>query len=187
MSKSSTSFRHTAQQPNAPLARASVAEGNRSAHRWRRQALWMLTAYLVIHNGAATLVNNWDGWSNFAGNFLAVTIWGLALVGLTFGLLVRWGLKDSPKGRNRAALASFGAGVISLLAYAIYFMWAPFVIGPAAVILAMAGLRAARENDRGGRTYALAGGILGGLSSAYWTFCIAFVLSTGSFPLPGPQ
>lgn len=187
MFKSSTSFRHTAQQPSSPLAQASVVQSNRGAHQWRRQALRMLTAYLVIHNGAATLVNDWEGWSNFASNFLVITIWGLALVGLTFGLLVRWGLKDSPTGRNRAALASLGAGVGSVLAYAVYFMWAPFVVGPAAVILALSGLRAARESDGGGRGYALAGGILGGLSSAYWTFCIVFVLSTGSFPLPGPK
>jgi hypothetical protein len=145
----------------------------------------MFAAYVVIHNGAATLLNDWEGWSNFAGNFVAVTIWALALVGLTFGLLVRWGLKDSPQGRNRAALASVGAGIASVAAYAIYFMWAPFVVGPAAVILAAAGLRTARESDRRGHTLALVGGALGALSSAYWIFCIVFALSTGFLPLPG--
>ena len=187
MSKNSISTRHTAQRPSAPATHSKATPHKRTARPWRRQAAWMLAAYLVIHNGAATLVNRWEGWSNFAENFAAIAVWGLILVGLTFGLLVRWGLKDSPKGRNRAALTSLGTGVGSLLAYTIYFMWAPFVVAPAAVILAVAGLRTARESVRGGRRYALAGGVLGGLSSAYWLFCIVFVLSTRHFPLPGPQ
>lgn len=147
----------------------------------------VLVAYLIVHNGAATAVNDWQGWSAFAGNVIGVTIWGIVLVGLTFGLLVRWGLKASPAGRNRAAIASLGAGVASLLTYAIYFMWTPFVVAPAAMILARAGLRTARDGGGRGRGYALAGGLMGALSLAYWIFCIVFVLVTGSFPLPGPQ
>ena len=187
MSKTSTSLGNAAQRPTPPSAEPNAAASQPGAHSWRQQAAWLFAAYVVIHSGAATLVNDWEGWSNFAGNFVAVMIWGLALVGLTFGLLVRWGLKDSPKGRNRAALASLGAGIASIVAYAIYFMWAPFVVGPAAVILAAVGLRTARESDPGGRTFALVGGVLGGLSSAYWVFCIVFALSTGLLPLPGSQ
>ena len=147
----------------------------------------MLVAYLVVHNGVASAVNDWEGWSNFVGNVTVITVWGIVLVGLTFGLFVRWGLKASPAGRNRAALASLGCGIASLLAYAIYFMWAPFVVAPAALVLAAAGLRTARESGDRGRGCALWGGVLGALSLAYWIFCIVFVLITGSFPLPGPQ
>lgn len=185
MNRSSTSTGHTGQQPATTLERPRTADSDRGA--WRKQALLVLAAYLVVHNGAATLVNDWEGWPVFAGNVIGVTIWGIVLVGLTFGLLVRWGLKASPTGRNRAALASLGAGVASLLAYGIYFMWAPFVVAPAAIVLARAGVRTARDGGGRGRSYALGGGVVGALSLAYWIFCIVFVLLTGSFPLPGPR
>lgn len=183
----STSRDHTGSQPANTLAKPRTANTKRRAPQWRQQALAVLAAYLIVHNGAATAVNHWEGWSAFAGNVVVVTIWGIVLVGLTFGLLVRWGLKASPTGRNRAAIASLGAGVASLLTYAIYFMWAPFVVAPAAIILARAGLRTARDGGGRGRGYALAGGLLGALSLAYWIFCIVFALVTGSFPLPGQQ
>ncbi len=184
---SSTSLDHTGSEPATAHGRRRTAETKRRNPPWSQQALAVLVAYLVVHNGAATAVNDWEGWSVFANNVIVITVWGIVLVGLTFGLLVRWGLKTSPTGLNRAALASLGAGVASLLSYGIYFMWAPFVVAPAAVILASEGLRTARDRGGRGRGYALAGGLLGALSLAYWIFCIAFVLVTGSFPLPGPQ
>jgi hypothetical protein len=79
---------------------------------------------------------------------------GLVIVGLTFGLLVRWALKPSPGGHNRAALAAPLTRVASLAAYGNFFTWAPVLIAPAALLLAREGLRAAAERD--GRRYALA-------------------------------
>lgn len=154
-------------------------------HSWWRAGLVMLACYLILHIGLASLVNDFDGWANFASNTVAIVVWGLVLVGLTFGGLVRWGLKASPEGRNRAALASTGAGAASVLAYGIYFMWTPLVVAPAALLLAHAGWMVA--GSKGGRGFALIGGALGALSLAYWIICMVFVLITGSFPLPGAE
>jgi hypothetical protein len=108
-----------------------------------------------------------------------VVVTGLVWVALSFGVLVRWGLKPSPHGRNRAALSAAAAGLLSLVAYLVYFTWAPLVVAPAALLLARAGLRTSDEN--GDRRYAVAGATLGTLSLAYWAFCIAFMLVTGEF------
>jgi hypothetical protein len=110
---------------------------------WLRWAAAVLAADLVIHFGVGLLVNDWEGWAVAAGTFLFVLVTGLVIVGLTFGLLVRWALKPSPGGRNRAALAALPTGVASLAAYAIFFTWAPVLIAPAALLLAWEGLRAA--------------------------------------------
>ena len=150
-----------------------------------RAGLVVLAGYLILHIGLASLVNDFEGWANFVSNTTAIVVWGLVLGGLTFGLLVRWGLKPSPTGRNRAAIAATVAGAASVLAYGIYFMWTPFVVAPAALLLARVGIQAA--DDKGGRGYALIGGILGALSLGYWVFCMVFVAITGTFPLPGPK
>ena len=115
-----------------------------------------------------------------AGIFVFVLITGLVIVGLTFGLLVRWGLKPSPHGRNRAALAALAAGIASLAAYGIYPIWAPMLVAPAALVLARAGLRAAHQ--RGGRGFALAGGALAVVSLAFFLFLQVIAGVTGSYP-----
>jgi len=160
-------------------------EQSGKSRSWWRAGLVVLAGYLILHIGLASLVNDFDGWANSVNNAVAIVVWGLVLVGLTFGLLVRWGLKESPTGRNRAALAATGAGAASVLAYGIYFMWTPLVVAPAALLLAHAGWMAA--GSKGGRGFALIGGALGTLSLAYWIFCMVFVLITGSFPLPGAE
>jgi hypothetical protein len=147
---------------------------------WLRWATVVLAADLIIHNGAGMLVNDWQGWGVVAGTLVFVLITGLVIVGLTFGLLVRWGLKPSPDGRNRAALAALAAGIASLLAYGIYPFWAPMLVAPAALVLARAGLRAAHH--QGGRGFAIAGAALGITSLALWTIVVIVVLVTGSFP-----
>jgi|KBSMisStandDraft_5_1062788.scaffolds.fasta_scaffold874667_1 hypothetical protein len=152
---------------------------------WVRAATVTLVADLVLHTVAATLANDWEGWGVFWNNVAFIVLTGLVWVALTFGLLVRWGLTPSPRGRNRAAPAAAVAGILSIVAYLVYFTWAPLVVAPAALVLARAGLRDATDNRT--RGLALTGAVLGTLSLCYWAFCIAFVLITGSFPLPGPQ
>jgi|SRR5215216_2237385 len=147
---------------------------------WLRWAAVVLAADLVIHFGGGLRVNDWEGWKVAAGNFLFVLITGLVIVGLTFGLLVRWALKPSPGDRNRAALAALPTGIASLAAYAIFFTWAPVLIAPAALLLAREGLRAAAE--RGGRGYALAGGALALVSVAFFLFLLVVSFATGSYP-----
>jgi hypothetical protein len=157
----------------------------RSYRLWLRTGLVVLAGYLILHIGLASLVNDFEGWANFVSNTTVIVVWGLVLGGLTFGLLVRWGLKPSPTGRNRAAIAATVAGAASVLCYATYFMWTPLVVAPAALLLAHEGLKSA--GSQGGRSYALLGGILGAFSLGYWVFCMVFVLFTGTFPLPGPK
>jgi len=152
---------------------------------WARAATFTLVVDLVLHTVAAVLANDWEGWGVFWNNVAFIVLTGLVWVALTFGLLVRWGLTTSPRGRNLAAPAAAVAGVLSIVAYLVYFTWAPLVVAPAALVLARAGLRDATDNRT--RGLALTGAVLGTLSLCYWAFCIAFVLITGSFPLAGPQ
>ena len=166
----------TIQQHGAPFTDAPV---------WVRAAIVTLVADLVLHTVAAVLANDWEGWAVFCNNVAFIVLTGLVWVALTFGLLVRWGLTPSPQGRNRAASAAAVAGILSVVSYVVYFTWAPLVVAPAALVLARAGLRDA--TDKRTRGLALTGAVLGTLSLCYWAFCIAFVLITGSFPLPGAQ
>jgi hypothetical protein len=147
---------------------------------WLRWATAVLAADLIIHNGVGVWVNDWQGWGVVAGAAVFVLISGLVIVGLTFGLLVRWGLKPSTRGRNRAAPTALAAGIASLLAYGLYPVWAPMLVAPAALVLARAGLRAA--NQRGGRGFALAGAVLGLTSLALWTLMVIVVLVTENYP-----
>ena len=166
----------TIQQHGAPFTDAPV---------WVRAAIVTLVADLVLHTVAAVLANDWEGWGVFWNNVAFIVLTGLVWVALTFGLLVRWGLTPSPQGRNRAASAAAVAGILSVVSYVVYFTWAPLVVAPAALVLARAGLRDA--TDKRTRGLALTGAVLGTLSLCYWAICIAVVLITGSFPLPGPQ
>jgi hypothetical protein len=147
---------------------------------WLRWAAAILAADVIVHNTAGTLSNDWEGWGVAAVNFAFILVSGLIVVGLTFGLLVRCGLKPSPRGRNRAALAALGAGIASLAAYGLYFTWAPALVAPAALVLARAGFHDAAE--RGGRGYALAGAALGTVSLALWTAVLTYAWITGHFP-----
>ena len=147
---------------------------------WLRWATAVLAADLIVHNGIGMLVNDWEGWGTAAELFVFVLVTGLVIVGLTFGLLVRWGLKPSPRKRNRAALAALAAGIASVAAYAIFFTWGPVLIPPAALVLTREGLRAADE--RGGRKYALIGGALALSSLAFFLFLLLVLLVTGNYP-----
>jgi hypothetical protein len=136
----------------------------------------------VLHAVGGVLVNEWEGWGVFFEVVSFVAVSGLLIAALTFGLLVRWGMKGSKKGRNRPALASLVAGVLSLLSYALFFMWTPLLVAPAAVLLGREGLTRAAEGD-GGRGYAMAGVLLGLASLAFGVFLIGYALTHGGdFP-----
>jgi len=60
------------------------------------------------------LVNDWEALGGRRGHLLFVFGAGLVIVGLSFGLLVRWALKPSSGGHNRVALAAPVTGVASL-------------------------------------------------------------------------
>jgi len=176
---------NTVASPRSPTTNQQHVARFTDAPVWVRAGTVTLVADLVLHTVAATLANDWEGWGVFWNNIVFIVFTGVVWVALTFGLLVRWGLTPSPQGRNRAATAAASAGILSVVSYLVYFTWAPLVVAPAALVLARAGLRDAA--DRRTRGLALTGAALGIVSLCYWAICIAVVLITGSFPLPGPQ
>jgi hypothetical protein len=127
---------------------------------WLRWGSAVFVCVETVHFVGGTLVNDWEGWGTFLQVLAFVLVTGLVIVGLTYGLLVRWGLKPSPRGRNRPALAGLAAGVLSVASYAAFFMWAPVLIAPGAVLLGRVGLARAQDGQ-GGRAYAAAGAFLG--------------------------
>ncbi|MGH3103845.1 MAG: hypothetical protein ACRDN6_07105 [Gaiellaceae bacterium] len=160
------------------LTRAVPRTDGRS---WLRWGIAVLAAVETVHFAAGcSSTTGRAGESSSATSFVLVT--GLVVVGLTFGLLVRWGLEPSPRGRNRAALAGLAAGALSIASYAVYFTWAPLLIAPAAVLLGRAALARAHEGQ-GGRTYAVAGTFLGLASLAFGATMIFYAaLHHGNYP-----
>ncbi len=162
------------------LARAVPQVHGRS---WLRWGAATFAGVEIVHLVAGTAVNEWEGWGVFLGNASFVVVSGLAIVALVFGLLVRWGLKPSPRGRNRSALAALGAGLLSVAGYASFFLWAHLLTAPAAVLLGRAGLMRAQEG-RGGHAYALAGALIGLASFAFGAAMLAYALfHEGDYPL----
>lgn len=149
---------------------------------WLRWGLVVLAGFETVHLVGGTLANDWEGWQTFLGNFAFVLASGLVLVGLTYGLLVRWGLKSSPRERNRPAVVGLVAGVLSVASYALFFTWAPVLIAPAAVLLGRAGLSKARDGQ-GGHAYAAAGALLGFASLVVFLGLVTWALfHDGNYP-----
>jgi hypothetical protein len=151
-------------------------------HRsWLRWGAAVFAVVEAIHIVAGTLVNEWEGWGVFFGNVSFVVLSGAVITALVFGLLVRWGLKPSPRGRNRAAAASLAVALLSVVGYAAFFTWAHLLIAPAALLLARAGVRRAEEGH-GGRTSAIAGALIGSASIAFGLVLFTYALFEGSYP-----
>jgi hypothetical protein len=149
---------------------------------WLRWGVAVFLGLETVHFVGGLLGNDWEGWSTFFVNFAFVVVTGLVLVGLTYGLLVRWGLQDSPRGRNRPALVALAAGTLSVAAYAIFFTWAPILIAPGAVLLGRAGLARAQAGQ-GGRRPAIVGAALGLLSIAGFVTLITYAaFHHGEYP-----
>jgi len=147
---------------------------------WLRWGAAVLAADIIAHYALTTISNDWEGWGVFFEGFIFILVTGVVIVSLTFGLLVRWALKSSSPMGNRPAAGALVAGIASVLAYGIYFTWAPALIVPAVYLLSREALRAAPE--RGGRRTALAGAALGGLSASLWIYIMSFAAITGDFP-----
>jgi hypothetical protein len=149
---------------------------------WLRWGIAVFTGVETVHLTAGTLGNDWEGWNVFLGTVVFVVVTGVVIVGLTYGLLVRWGLKASPRGRNRPALAGLAAGVLSVVSYAAFFMWAPVLIAPGAVLLGRVGLARAQDGQ-GGRAYAAAGAFLGLASLAVFLAMATYAaFHDGNYP-----
>jgi hypothetical protein len=149
---------------------------------WLRWGLGVFAGVETVHLTGGTLGNDWEGWNVFLGTLVFVVVTGVVIVGLTYGMLVRWGLKASPRGRNRPAVAAFAAGTLSLAAYPAFFMWAPVLIAPAALLLGRVGLGRARDGQ-GGRAYAVGGTLLGVASLAIFLAIGTYaVLNHGNYP-----
>jgi hypothetical protein len=92
-------------------------------------------------------------------------VFGALAVALTFGVLVRRGLRTAADGRNRPARAALLVGVAGILSYVIFFTGTPAIVGAGAITLGLVGLRLAREG-RGRRGAAVAGLVLGAANVA---------------------
>ena len=71
---------------------------------WLRWGIAVFTGVETVHLTAGTLGNEWEGWNVFLGTVIFVVVTGVVIVGLTYGLLVRWGLKASPRGGTATRL-----------------------------------------------------------------------------------
>lgn len=160
-------------------ARAFPRPDGRSWLRWGAVVFVGLeTAHLI----GGLVGNDWEGWGTFLENFAFVAVTGLVLVGLIYGLLVRWGLEPSPRRRNRAAPVALVAGLLSVASFAIFFTWAPILVAPGAIVLARAGLARAGEGH-GGRRPAVAGASLGLLTIGAFAALLAYAaLHDGNYP-----
>lgn len=149
---------------------------------WLRWGAAVFVGLETAHLVGGLVGNEWEGWRTFLENFAFVVVTGLVLVGLIYGLLVRWGLRSSPRGRNRPALVGLAAGILSVASYAIFFTWAPILVAPGAVLLGRAGLARARAGQ-GGRRAALAGASLGLLSAGAFVALVAYAaFHDGDYP-----
>lgn len=161
------------------LTRAVPTPDERS---WLRWGAATFVGVETVHLAAGAAVNDWEGWRTFFEVASFVVVSGLVIVALVFGVLVRWGLKPSPRERNRPALAALAAGLLSVAGYAALFTWAHLLIAPAAVLLGRAGLARAPETSRG-HAYAVAGALLGLASfvvgAGVWVYA---VFNGGDYP-----
>lgn len=148
---------------------ASALEGR----TWLRWAVVTLVVVETVHVTSATLVNDWEGWGTFGWVFAFSLVSGIVIVGLTFGLLVRWGMRHSSRGRDRTGAAALTAGILSVASYALFFVWAPLLVAPAAILLGREGVA---RRDRGGNGIAVAGLALGVASLAFGLYLIGYVL-----------
>jgi hypothetical protein len=115
---------------------------------------------IVVHAVGGNFANEWDGWGVALENMSAALVFGVVAAALTFGVLVRIGLRIDRKGPNRAARAGLATGVIGILSYVAFFTGAPAIVGAGAITLGLEGLRLARDG-RGGRAPAVTGLALG--------------------------
>lgn len=130
-----------------------------------RVGLVVAAGLILFRTVGGNFANEWEGWGTFLTNAAVATVEGALWAALTFGLLVRIGLRSTRDGHNRPARAALLGGVLGVLSFAVFFTGAPVIVGAGAVMLAIEGLRRARSG-MGGRGAALAGLILGAMTIA---------------------
>ena len=154
---------------------------------WLRWGAVTFLAVEIVHftvgffRGDKTPDGEDGGWVETLNNLMYPIVTGVVITALVFGTLVRWGLKPSPQGRNRAATASLAAGLLAIAAYAVYFTWAHILIAPAAILLGQVGLIRARDG-LGGRARALAGTLIGLASLAFAAAVLTYAFVTWDYP-----
>lgn len=173
--------RHNGEDPAAqhstPLPPATG--GLTRDRRWLRWGAAVLAADLIVHPAAAALVNDWEGWGAVVGVTIFVLVTGLVVVGVTYGVIVRWAL--GPRTSDTAvAAAALGTGVASLAGYALIFAWAPVLIAPAALLLAREAL--SRRPNATARRLALTGGGFGLFTFAVFGSFLVTLALTNNFP-----
>jgi hypothetical protein len=127
--------------------------------------LAVAVAVILIRTVGGTFANDWEGWGTFLMQASAALVEGGLWAALTFGLLVRIGLRSGSSGHNRPARAALLGGVLGILSFAVFFTGAPVVVGAGVIMLAFEGLRRARSG-MGGRGAAHAGLALGAVTVA---------------------
>lgn len=148
----------TAPDAVAGLIRGPVSPG--------RVGLAIAISLIGIHALAGTFANEWEGWGVALQVVAFAAVAGALAVVLTFGVLVRRGLRTAADGRNRPARAALLVGVVGILSYVLFFTGAPAILGAGAITLGLQGLRQARDG-MGRRRAAVAGLVLGAVNVAF--------------------
>lgn len=146
------------------VPKAALTEAPRASVVFR-VGVAVAVAVILIRTVGGNFANEWEGWGTFLTQASAATVEGVLWAVLTFGLLVRIGLRSGSGGHNRPARAAMLGGVLGILSFAVFFTGAPVVVGAGAVMLAFEGLRRARSG-MGGRAAAGAGLVLGAVTIA---------------------
>jgi hypothetical protein len=160
------------------MAATGVARSIRRPVSPVRVGLALAISLIVIHALGGNFANEWEGWGVAVQTVSFAAAFGALALGLTFGILVRRGLRTAVDGRNRPARAALLVGVVGILSYVIFFTGAPAIVGAGAITLGLAGLRLAREG-RGRRGAAVAGLVLGAANVAFTLAFYAAEMASG--------
>lgn len=138
-----------------------------------RVGLVIAISVIIIHALGGNFANEWEGWGVALQTVSFAAVFGALVLGLTFGVVVRRGLRPAADELNCPARVAPLVGVAGILCYVIFFTGAPAILGAGAITLGLAGLRMAREG-RGRRGAAVAGLVLGAANVA---FTLAFYVA----------
>lgn len=164
---------------NSMIEHPDSQAGNRS---WMWYGALTFVTVESVHVVAGTVLNDWEGWGLFWENFAFIVVSGLIITVFVYGVLVRRGLE--PQARNRTGAMSLATGLLSVLSIAAFFLWAHFLVAPAAVLLGRVGL--VRSNDRRGKVMALSGTLIGIAVLAFGVVLLVYAfLNEGDYPIFG--
>ncbi len=119
------------------------------------------------------VVNDWQGWSTFAGNAVAMVVESVLL-----GLIVFFAARSFAK-RGSPAVGACLLGVLGVVSLAVPYSALQVIIGAGAISLATA----SRDRDDGWRTSATVGGTLGTAAIVCWAGFLVAAVITGDWPV----